>query len=309
MNANKINATPPPESQAAAGERPPLSEYVCSGCFRSPGECICDDMLPGHLVVIDRGIQEHVRILNEKGYRTDYCCESHRPCDNLYVSFRIAPKPGAVPALPQGFKSRGRGRVVEHMYGRDSRARRRMTAENFEREKAEHLASFLEWCRSLPARGDSEGRESPRRPEIRCTARRGDTPEETLANYECAICGRKVTECEGGHCRWTGASLMDGGIRPHLDALDERGYSAESGCAGHGPGTDVFVKIWPYYRVQELLDEPPAGFVMRRDLEDVAVVHRIPEDLDGDAAETDRAAALERLLAWCEGLPERDCLW
>ena len=303
MSAKKMEAAPLPKPTDIVQEKPRLTEYVCASCFRRPDDCVCGDSLPESLLVIDEGIQEHVRILNEKGYETSYCCESHNPLGNLYIMFRSARGLEAAPPPPSGFKSKCRGVVIEHMYGKDSRARRKMTHEEFEREKEACLASLLEWCKSLPVLDNGGTWRIRRKPSIRCAVRRGQTLEETLASYTCPYCDRSVVDCEGDHVKADRAHLGDLGIKGHLDLLKERGYSAESGCVGHGQGTSVFVKIWPSY-IQAELGSAPEGFEMRRDLEEVVAFHVIPENLDDEAAEADRLAALERLLAWCEGLPE-----
>lgn len=299
----KQTLAPLPKPTDIAQEKPDLTEYVCARCFRKPDECACGNSLPEELVVIDEGIQEHVRILNEKGYTTSYCCESHSPHGNLYIQFQSARGLEALPPLPSGFRSKYRGTIVEHVYGKDSRTRKKMTTEAFEQEKAESLTSLLEWCESLPALASSYAHHEP---SLRCAAQRGSTPEEAFANYACPYCDKSVTECASDHVKATSAHLRDRGIRRHLDLLDEKGYSAESGCAGHGPGSSVFVKIWPSV-VQNRLTPTPEGFEMRKDLEEVGVAHFIPEGMDGDAAEADRLAALDALFAWCESLPECDC--
>ena len=62
--------------------------YVCPYCWHTLNKCTCELFPPYHLMFIDRNIQEHIRILNEKGYRTTGCCEGHREvCISTYVSF------------------------------------------------------------------------------------------------------------------------------------------------------------------------------------------------------------------------------
>ena len=64
------------------------TNYVCPYCWNTLDKCTCELFPPYHLILIDRNIQEHVRLLNEKGYRTMACCEGHRMrCINTYITF------------------------------------------------------------------------------------------------------------------------------------------------------------------------------------------------------------------------------
>ncbi len=127
-----------------------IYNYVCPRCFRQIDKCSCENKAYHSLWWIDLNIQEVIRILNEKGYKTQYCCESHDPRDNLYIAFFYGYGFGDKLPAPKGFKVRGSGRVVEHIYGKDSRARKKMTQEEFEAEKKVHLDKLLEWAEALP---------------------------------------------------------------------------------------------------------------------------------------------------------------
>jgi len=64
--------------------------YVCPRCFNKIEKCTCD-MLPFELIHIDKNILPIIKILNEKGYFTDMCCEGHiGKTQNpfIYISFR-----------------------------------------------------------------------------------------------------------------------------------------------------------------------------------------------------------------------------
>ena len=52
-------------------------EYVCLKCFNQLNKCVCKNYPPKELIHIDKDIQEHIRILNQKGYLTKYCCAGH----------------------------------------------------------------------------------------------------------------------------------------------------------------------------------------------------------------------------------------
>lgn len=128
-----------------------IYNYVCPRCFHQIDKCCCKSKPFYSLWWIDLNIQEVIRILNEKGYKTQYCCESHSPHDTIYIAFFNGSGYGFGEKLPvpEGFRARG-GSVIEHIYGKDSRARKRMTQGEFEAEKELHLNLLLEWAKALP---------------------------------------------------------------------------------------------------------------------------------------------------------------
>lgn len=128
--------------------------YVCPKCFYTMDKCECKIFPHYSITWIDKGIQEIIRILNSKGYMTQYSCESHTPQDNLYIAFYYGYGFGKTLPAPEGFKIKSSGRTIEHLYGKDSRARKKMTAEEFEAEKKECLDNLLEWAKALPEQAD-----------------------------------------------------------------------------------------------------------------------------------------------------------
>lgn len=121
--------------------------YVCSYCFDNPDRCACESA-PYRLICIDRNIQEHIRLLNKKGYTTNYCCESHNKDQNLYISFYKRYGIGEAISLPDGFKLHKGGNSIEHLYDK------KLTDEEFKLDKQEHLDILLDWCKSLPYNQD-----------------------------------------------------------------------------------------------------------------------------------------------------------
>ncbi len=119
--------------------------YVCPHCWNTLDNCICELFPPYHLIFIDRNIQEHIRILNEKGYRTTMCCEGHRVrCINTYITFAEDYFKRA--DTPKEFKYDKKRRTITYTYSP------RLTEEKMEKLKAEKLAVLLEWVKSLPNR-------------------------------------------------------------------------------------------------------------------------------------------------------------
>ena len=123
-------------------------DYVCEKCFRTPMECTCE-FKPWNLKFIDRGIQEHVRILNEKGYITNGCCESHYKgnCVNINICFIRDYGFGKTLPLPDGFKTIKSKYAVIYEY----KNVKKITEEDMNIQKKAQLNKLLEWCNSLPA--------------------------------------------------------------------------------------------------------------------------------------------------------------
>ena len=119
--------------------------YVCPYCWYTLNKCVCDLFPPYHLIFIDRNIQEHIRILNTKGYHTTGCCEGHREvCINTYIAFANDYFKGL--DKPEGFKYDKKRRIISYTYSQ------RLTEEKMEELKAEKLAILLEWVKALPNR-------------------------------------------------------------------------------------------------------------------------------------------------------------
>lgn len=119
--------------------------YVCPYCMNRLENCSCKLFPPYELIYIDKNIQEHIRILNEKGYRTRACCEAHVDvCYNTYIAFVNNYFDDI--EEPKGFEYNKKSRVVQCFY------KSKITEEEMELAKKEKLASLLEWCKSLPNR-------------------------------------------------------------------------------------------------------------------------------------------------------------
>lgn len=116
-------------------------DYVCPVCFNQIDYCTCDSG-SWYAIQIDRNIQEHIRILNTKGYKTQYCCESHKPCENMYVAFDGDYGFGSAIELPYGFK--------KHFNGVSWMCEINTAMEDYVAQKEKQLGILLEWCKSLP---------------------------------------------------------------------------------------------------------------------------------------------------------------
>ena len=119
--------------------------YICPYCWNTLNNCTCDLFPPYHLIFVDKNIQEHIRILNQKGYRTTGCCEGHmKVCINTYIAF--ARDYFNDTNIPEGFRYIKKRKMVTYTYST------KLTKEDMENLKKEKLEVLLEWCKSLPIR-------------------------------------------------------------------------------------------------------------------------------------------------------------
>lgn len=125
------------------------ADYVCPCCFRRIENCICN-IAPETLIQIDFAIQDHIRILNEKGYITETCCESHFVNDGnlngltqIYIAFVCGLPEDA--EIPKDFKITKGRQIISYKY-----PNRNLTIGEFEKIKNKELKTLLEFVCSLP---------------------------------------------------------------------------------------------------------------------------------------------------------------
>ena len=118
--------------------------YVCPNCMNILNDCTCELFPPYHLIHIDKNIQEHIRLLNEKGYRTLYCCEGHNVGSNTYITFSLDYFNDV--EMPKGFKYSKKRRTIGYTYST------KLNEEKLKKTKDKKLADLLEWIKILPNR-------------------------------------------------------------------------------------------------------------------------------------------------------------
>lgn len=119
-------------------------QYVCPHCFYTLDKCTCSAFPQYSILWVDKGIQEHVRIMNSKGYVTRYSCESHDKNDTINISFYNDIGIEKTVQLPEGF-TKSKGCIgIEYKYPSN------ITDEQFEKLKEKQLGILLDWCESLP---------------------------------------------------------------------------------------------------------------------------------------------------------------
>ena len=120
------------------------NSFVCPFCFRRLDECICEYFPPWSLLFIDEGMQYIIRVLNEKGYFTSGCCESHyKENPNLHICFRRVYDFAVQP--PEG-RAKGKKGSGDILYIIPSKSE-----EEFERNKREKLKALEQWVDALPS--------------------------------------------------------------------------------------------------------------------------------------------------------------
>lgn len=114
--------------------------YVCPFCFNQINKCICKIYPPYTLIQIDKNMQEIVRELNKKGYKTKYSCESHYGYTyNIYISFL---KKYIFKELPDGF-------VMPNDYTIEHIIKNSKKEKNFNQEKEKYLDILKKWVNTL----------------------------------------------------------------------------------------------------------------------------------------------------------------
>ena len=126
---------------------PGYLDYVCPNCFKSLIECECE-YAPYRLINIDRNIQDQIRILNNKGYMTTYCCESHCVTDSIYISFAVNYGIGDELPIPEGFVFKKNNNGLYYTY----KNKKNLDNKKFFEIKNKQLDILLNWCKELPSR-------------------------------------------------------------------------------------------------------------------------------------------------------------
>ncbi len=122
-----------------------MENYVCPICFNQLDKCICKSYPPWSLIMVDKGIQEVVRILNNKGYITKASCESHYDGNHiLYVSF-LMDFPFSIP-VPDGLKYNKIHKIIEYRFKKKDLE----SKEKFDAIKAQKIELLTEWVKQLP---------------------------------------------------------------------------------------------------------------------------------------------------------------
>lgn len=121
-----------------------MENYVCPSCWNQIQNCTCANYPPYHLIMIDVNIQDIIRTLNQKGYQTIGCCESHfgDSC-NIYVLFAYNM---GFENIPDGFTYIKQKTGVSYSFKKDERENREL----YDKIKEEKIKALSDWAESLP---------------------------------------------------------------------------------------------------------------------------------------------------------------
>ena len=115
--------------------------YVCPHCFNQINKCVCKLYPPYNLILIDIGMQEIIRKLNNKGYITRYSCESHYTYSfSIYINFI---KKYDFKKMPEGFKKQDNQITIRHEIKNINNEK------SFNEEKEKYINILKEWVESL----------------------------------------------------------------------------------------------------------------------------------------------------------------
>lgn len=121
-----------------------MENYVCPSCWNQIQSCTCKFYPPHSLIMIDVNIQEIIRILNQKGYQTIGCCESH--FDDGGCSVYVAFPYDMEFIIPEGFSYSKNKPSISYIYKKNERENKEL----FDKVKEEKLRVLLEWAQALP---------------------------------------------------------------------------------------------------------------------------------------------------------------
>lgn len=119
--------------------------YVCPKCLYRLPDCKCPGSPPYQILWIDKSLQNHIRILNQKKYKTKFCCEGHDEDDRAHIMFHCGNSPDNLDTLPEGWKYNKR-------WGRIETKKKYKDMEGGYAAKQKYMDSLLEWIESLPER-------------------------------------------------------------------------------------------------------------------------------------------------------------
>lgn len=120
--------------------------YVCPFCINPIEDCVCEKY-PMKLVQIDRKIWPIIKILNEKWYLTQDCCEGHID-GNLRIHISFVRRYHFDVPIPKGF-SGGEDFLYADITGKTPQAK--------QRKKCQLLHALYEWACALENRRPEGG--------------------------------------------------------------------------------------------------------------------------------------------------------
>lgn len=118
--------------------------YVCPYCFNKIKECTCLSY-PSSLIQIDKNILPSIKILNEKWYFTETCCEGHiGGNEKIHIIFKKSYK---FKVLPHGF-SYNDNLLIANITGTNEHAKKI--------KKTKLLKNLNQWTNTIESRNPAD---------------------------------------------------------------------------------------------------------------------------------------------------------
>lgn len=278
-----------PGCDAAVRRADILRRFVCPICFRTLTECVCEAFPPSQLIEIDEGMREPLRILNEKGYSTQYSCEGHHANDSTYIMFfngRYMPKIGTEP--PEGFCFERSRSILKCDYSAASE-------EEFSEAKSHALQRLVSWCEGLPLNDvvNPIARTEPKSCQ-KCGIPREDSLVERYVHLNC---GKSALECDCAFGLGYSIFWRDEAEHAIEKALSSTFYKAQHVDASCRKEDPITVVVCPRIAADVAL---PDGFSARYDAVGTALEHFFDSGLSPEEYADEREACIQSLLTWCD---------
>lgn len=113
-------------------------DYVCPNCFERVNKCRCKNE-SYYLIMIDFPLQEIIKTLNNKGYKTVSCCAGHKEKAKSCLFIMFA-KP--IESFPEGF-TMDKNNCIRYWFKDKS---------DYKAEQEKALQSLKKWCENLKDR-------------------------------------------------------------------------------------------------------------------------------------------------------------
>lgn len=111
-------------------------DYVCPTCWLPVTKCICA-MQPWNLIMIDAPIQRAIKVLNENGLKTRFCCAGHYKGPNSFTEIQVMFQQKIINA-PIGWKISGGNNIYFDFYPKNK--------EEFHTIQEKEIDNLITWA-------------------------------------------------------------------------------------------------------------------------------------------------------------------
>ena len=130
-----------------------MSYYLCDECgavYKEETKRCSDILCDGYVFEVDELMIMPIKILNKKGYKTQFCCSGHidRGYCGGYIAFAIGCEP---PTVPKDWHMDDK-RCIRYSFNR----KRLSSPETKYSEILKHMVTLDKWCKELPNKNEEE---------------------------------------------------------------------------------------------------------------------------------------------------------